>query len=124
MIIHANERIEDLKSRGYANAGLYDPQGVGGTHVMYVLHHADQPEIYSDLPADPAISAVVEGWKGPAKTIGLAAIGLAAVGTILHGLLGRANKVSAEDEAHAEALIQLDALSRPDPVIRPQSEEL
>jgi len=40
---HAAERIEDLKSRGFENAGLYDPQGVGGTHVMYVLHHADRP---------------------------------------------------------------------------------
>lgn len=40
---HAQARIADLKSRGYANAGLYDPAGVGGTHVMYVLHHVDQP---------------------------------------------------------------------------------
>ncbi|MFO6381390.1 4Fe-4S dicluster domain-containing protein, partial [Pseudomonas aeruginosa] len=28
---HAAERIVDLKSRGYENAGLYDPEGVGGT---------------------------------------------------------------------------------------------
>ena len=28
---HAAERIEDLKSRGFEQAGLYDPQGVGGT---------------------------------------------------------------------------------------------
>ena len=27
---HAAERIKDLKSRGYTNAGLYDPPGVGG----------------------------------------------------------------------------------------------
>jgi ferredoxin len=47
---HAEERIEDLKSRGFANAGLYDPAGVGGTHVMYVLHHADQPTLYHGLP--------------------------------------------------------------------------
>ena len=40
---HADERIKDLKSRGFDKAGLYDPPGVGGTHVMYVLHHADQP---------------------------------------------------------------------------------
>ncbi|MDB5979514.1 MAG: formate dehydrogenase alpha subunit, partial [Pseudomonas sp.] len=38
---HAAERIVDLKSRGFEHAGLYDPSGVGGTHVMYVLHHAD-----------------------------------------------------------------------------------
>ena len=49
MKAHAEKRIEDLKSRGFANAGLYDPPGVGGTHVMYVLHHADKPEIYAGL---------------------------------------------------------------------------
>jgi len=38
-------RIADLKERGYENAGLYDPQGVGGTHVMYVLKHLDRPDL-------------------------------------------------------------------------------
>src|SRR5207244_2839734 len=40
MIQHAEERIADLKERGFDHAGLYDPPGVGGTHVMYVLQHA------------------------------------------------------------------------------------
>ena len=61
---HADGRIKDLKSRGFKNAGLYDPPGVGGTHVMYVLHHADQPEIYAGLPNNPRISPLVELWKG------------------------------------------------------------
>src|SRR6266700_1588078 len=59
---HADARIADLKSRGYKNAGLYDPPGVGGTHVMYVLHHADKPEIYAGLPKNPAISPIIEAW--------------------------------------------------------------
>jgi hypothetical protein len=29
----AQTRIVDLNERGYQNAGLYDPSGVGGTHV-------------------------------------------------------------------------------------------
>ena len=57
---HAAERIVDLKSRGFDNAGLYDPEGVGGTHVMYVLHHADTPKLYAGLPDHPAISPLVE----------------------------------------------------------------
>ena len=61
---HAAERIKDLQSRGFKNAGLYDPPGVGGTHVMYVLHHADKPEIYAELPNNPKISPIVEFWKG------------------------------------------------------------
>src|SRR6202789_4081444 len=56
MTQHAAQRVVDLKSRGFDQAGLYDPAGVGGTHVMYVLHHADQPSLYSNLPANPKIS--------------------------------------------------------------------
>ncbi len=102
---HAAERIADLQSRGYENAGLYDPPGVGGTHVMYVLHHADKPGLYAGLPEAPQISPVVEGWKGPAKTVGLVAMGLAAAGAALHGLIARGNEVTAHDEAEAEALV-------------------
>ncbi|MCO5090621.1 formate dehydrogenase subunit beta [Bosea sp. (in: a-proteobacteria)] len=106
MKAHAAERIEDLKSRGYDKAGLYDPQGVGGTHVMYVLHHADRPSLYSGLPDDPRISPVVQGWKGPAKAVGLAAVGLAAAGAVLNGLFGKANTVSEHDEQEAEELVE------------------
>ncbi|PXB77962.1 formate dehydrogenase subunit beta, partial [Pseudomonas aeruginosa] len=61
---HAAERIVDLKSRGYENAGLYDPEGVGGTHVMYVLHHADKPSLYAGLADQPSVSPLVSLWKG------------------------------------------------------------
>ena len=71
MLALADDRIEDLKSRGYDNAGVYDPEGVGGTHVIYVLHHADKPGIYSDRPENPRISPIVEGWKGVTKTAGM-----------------------------------------------------
>jgi len=102
---HAEGRIADLKSRGYTNAGLYDPPGVGGTHVMYVLHHNDKPHIYSDLPDNPAISAVVETWKGATKYAGLAVMGLAAAGSILHGLFAKANRVSKHEEEEAKELV-------------------
>ncbi|MGZ5907462.1 MAG: formate dehydrogenase subunit beta, partial [Reyranella sp.] len=59
MITHADKRITDLKSRGYQNAGLYNPPGVNGTHVMYVLHHADRPSLYAGLPDNPHISPIV-----------------------------------------------------------------
>ena len=108
MIAHANERIEDLKSRGYDNAGIYDPAGVGGTHVIYVLHHADKPQIYNDLPDDPRISPVVEGWKGVTKTAGLAVMGVAALGAALHGVFSRGNRVDDHEEAAAERLVKAD----------------
>jgi formate dehydrogenase iron-sulfur subunit len=83
---HAAERIVDLKERGYQNAGLYDPQGVGGTHVMYVLKHADKPEIYDGLPANPTISPMVAFWKGAFKPLALAAMGVTALAGVLHYL--------------------------------------
>ncbi len=60
----ADGRIKDLKSRGYKNAGLYDPPGVGGTHVMYVLQHADQPEIYARPPEGPEDQSDRRGLEG------------------------------------------------------------
>jgi len=102
---HAEERITDLKSRGYDNAGLYDPPGVGGTHVMYVLHHADKPHIYAGLPDNPRISPLVQAWKGVTKYAGLAVMGLAAAGAILHGVFARPNRVRPEDEENAERLV-------------------
>jgi len=113
MKAHAAGRITDLKSRGYANAGLYDPPGVGGTHVMYVLHHADKPHIYNNLPDDPKISAVVQTWKGVTKYVGLAAMGFAAAASIVHGLFAKPNRVAPEDEENAERLVDGHTAGRP-----------
>jgi formate dehydrogenase iron-sulfur subunit len=99
-------RIEDLKARGFANAGLYDPPGVGGTHVMYVLQHADQPSLYSGLPDDPRISPVVEAWKGLTKYAGLTAIGAFAAIGFLHHLVSGPNRVTDKDEEAARRLAE------------------
>ena len=104
MLKDAEARITDLKSRGYKNAGIYDPPGVGGTHVIYVLHHADRPELYAGLPRDPKISPVVQLWKGLTKYAGLAAIGAFAVVGVLHHLVNGANRVSSQDEENAKRL--------------------
>jgi formate dehydrogenase iron-sulfur subunit len=105
----ADDRVADLKSRGFKNAGLYDPQGVGGTHVMYVLHHADKPEIYAGLPADPRISPLVEVWKGMTKYAGLALIGMSAAVGVIHHLVAGANRVKPEEEKEAKRLTGSDA---------------
>jgi formate dehydrogenase iron-sulfur subunit len=101
---HAAERIEDLKSRGFEKAGLYDPAGVGGTHVMYVLHHADQPSLYHGLPDDPKISPLVGLWKGIAKPLALAGIAITALAGFFHYTRIGPNEVSDEEDADAEAL--------------------
>jgi len=101
MIAWADKRIADLKERGYKSAGLYDPAGVGGTHVMYVLKHADRPEIYASLPKDPKISPLVEFWKGVTKPLALAGVGLAALIGFFHYVTHGPNEVQAEDEEEA-----------------------
>lgn len=84
MIEYAGDRVVDLKERGYQNAGLYNPAGVGGTHVMYVLQHADKPNLYAGLPENPTISPTVALWKGVAKPLGVAAMIGAAVAGFFH----------------------------------------
>jgi formate dehydrogenase iron-sulfur subunit len=100
----ADKRIADLKSRGYKNAGLYDPPGVQGTHVMYVLQHNDKPQLYAGLPNNPTISPIVELWKGVGKYAGMAVIGLTAAAGFLHHVLQGPNRVSTEDEESADKL--------------------
>ncbi|WP_233807281.1 formate dehydrogenase subunit beta [Paraburkholderia sp. HP33-1] len=97
----AEDRIVDLRERGFQNAGLYNPDKVGGTHVMYVLHHADRPSLYHGLPDDPRISPLVSLWKGVAKPIGLVVMGLAALAGFFHYTRVGPNEVSEADEAAA-----------------------
>ena len=84
MLHYGEQRVKDLKSRGYPNAGVYNPEGVGGTHVMYVLHHADKPELYSGLPKDPSIDITVELWKDVLKPVAAVAMGGLALAEIAH----------------------------------------
>jgi formate dehydrogenase iron-sulfur subunit len=98
MVHSAADRIADLKERGYQKAGLYNPPGVGGTHVMYVLQHADQPELYRGLPKDPAISPEVLLWKGISKTVMNMGLGAAVLAGIFHYVTQGPNEVKEEEE--------------------------
>ena len=102
---HAAERIVDLKSRGFDHAGLYDPAGVGGTHVMYVLHHADDPMLYAGLPKNPEISPFVGLWKGVSKPLALLAMGAAVLAGFFHYVRIGPNRVE-EDEHPAATDVQ------------------
>jgi formate dehydrogenase iron-sulfur subunit len=102
----ADERIADLKSRGFDKAGLYDPPGVGGTHVMYVLHHADKPSIYANLPDQPRISPLVDLWKGVVKPLSLVGIALAVIAGFFHWVVEGPNEVEPQDEAEAADLLK------------------
>ncbi|MDG4552269.1 MAG: formate dehydrogenase subunit beta [Candidatus Contendobacter sp.] len=99
---HAEQRIADLKSRGFTNAGLYDPPGVGGTHVMYVLQHADRPEWYAGLPQDPAINPLVEVWKGWTKPLAIGVMAAGVLASLIHYVMKGPNEISKETEKEVE----------------------
>jgi formate dehydrogenase iron-sulfur subunit len=112
---HAAERVEDLKSRGFEHAGLYDPPGVGGTQVMYVLHHADQPQLYAGLAPDPHISTFVRLWKGKTKPLALVVMGLTALAGFFHFVRVGPNEVDERDEAAARQTLEGGQTRRPPP---------
>ncbi|WP_374480603.1 formate dehydrogenase subunit beta [Zoogloea sp.] len=104
----AEERVAELQERGFKNAGLYDPAGVGGTHVMYVLNHADKPSLYSGLPNDPTIAPTVSLWKGFTKPLAMAGIAAAALGGLFHYVMKGPNEVSKEVEAEVEKELEAE----------------
>jgi formate dehydrogenase iron-sulfur subunit len=87
MLLLAKSRAKQLSDvSGFKNAGVYDPAGVGGTHVIYVLHDATIPEAYGGLPANPTIPWTVKLWKSPLKWLGNLAIVGGIIGVTLHYL--------------------------------------
>jgi formate dehydrogenase-N beta subunit len=98
MLELGESRVVQLKKRGYGQAGVYNPQGVGGTHVMYVLHHADQPELYHNLPAEPKIDVPVNLWKGVLKPLSAAGFIATFAGLIYHYIGVGPNKETDDDE--------------------------
>jgi formate dehydrogenase iron-sulfur subunit len=118
----AADRVAELKTRGFDNAGLYDPAGVGGTHVMYVLHHADKPHLYHGLPENPAISPTVTFWKGIWKP--LAAIGFAVTfaASIFHYVGVGPNRVEEEEDDKPDPTPSDTASKAPEPITTEHSD--
>jgi len=90
------------RSPGLRTRECNDPSGVAGTHVIYVLHDAKNPELYGGLPANPTIPWTVKLWKHPLKWLGNLAMvgGLVALQFIT---LRFGPKVVKEDEENPEA---------------------
>jgi formate dehydrogenase iron-sulfur subunit len=93
----ANHRVEQLKEDGKQHAGVYDPAGVGGTGVVYVLEFADRPELYG-LPKDPTVPRTLALWKKVLKPLGSLAMAGAVVGAVFHYLRFGRNDVPSEAE--------------------------
>jgi formate dehydrogenase iron-sulfur subunit len=85
MLDLAGKRVKQLQDHaGFKDAGVYDPQSIGGTSVVYVLHDIKNPEKYGGLPSNPIIPASFTIWKNWFKPLGLIAAVSAFAGVILH----------------------------------------
>jgi formate dehydrogenase iron-sulfur subunit len=95
----AETRVTQLKEHtSYKDAGVYDPAGVGGTHVIYVLHDAKNPEHYGGLPSNPQVPFFVRMWKGPLKWLGGMGMMFGVVGVFVHYLRYGAKDIDKEEE--------------------------
>jgi formate dehydrogenase beta subunit len=84
MKFEAEKRVSQLHANGHVDAGVYDPSGVKGTHVIYVLGDAKHPENYGGLPADPRVPVFVKLWKGPLKWLGGIGLMAGVFGVFMH----------------------------------------
>ncbi|SDP41915.1 4Fe-4S dicluster domain-containing protein [Selenomonas ruminantium] len=79
MLKKAEERLTMIKDT-HPDANIYNPQGVGGVHMLYVL--PEKPAVYG-LPENPRTPDSINLWKDVVRPVGK----LASVGAIA-GVLG------------------------------------
>ncbi|HEX3130394.1 MAG TPA: formate dehydrogenase subunit beta [Thermoanaerobaculia bacterium] len=95
----AETRAQQLREHsGFANAGVYDPAGVGGTHVIYILHDVTNPEAYGGLPSNPRVPWTVRLWKRPLKWLGNLAMAGGLLGLFVHYLRFGPKTVEEDEE--------------------------
>jgi formate dehydrogenase iron-sulfur subunit len=101
MLDQAHHRLEDLRERGFDQAAVYDPAGVGGTHVIYVLPRGDRPEAYG-LPANPKIGPAIRALRSVgARALGIGTMLAVAAAAFVHYL--RVGRLEEESEKGGEA---------------------
>jgi formate dehydrogenase iron-sulfur subunit len=103
MLALAESRVAELKERGFEKAAIYDPPGVKGTHVFYVMPHGD-PELYG-FAREASISPLVSLWRSTfARTLGVVTMVSVVIAGFFHWM-----KVGPVDPDAAE---RRDALAR------------
>ena len=100
MLALAEKKVETMRRRGYEHAALYDPAGVGGTHMMYVVPHGDRLEDYN-LPANPVASPTPLSGLNVLQQIGSYLLGFGVVSVLAHFLAFGPD--SAEDPESSES---------------------
>ena len=104
MVDYAVGKVEKLKGRGFDDAMLYDPSGVGGLHMMYVVPRGNMLGDYG-LPSDPEVKSTFSfiGGLGALRKLGSIATWAGILGAGIYWLRTGRQHPPAEEEAVAEA---------------------
>ena len=100
MVAMGNARVAQLQANGFAQAALYNPDGVGGTAVVTVLAHGDHPDWYG-LPANPHVPWGMKFWKKIVRPLGVIAIFGAVIGAFAHYTKFGPKEVRGADDRNA-----------------------
>jgi formate dehydrogenase iron-sulfur subunit len=95
-------KVNKLKGRGFENAMLYDPSGVGGLHMMYVVPRGDRLGDYG-LPADPQVPGTFFSALGVLRKLGSISVWGGLLASAIFYLRTGRRPAPPEDEAVAEA---------------------
>lgn len=103
----AHDSVKRLKERGFAHAAVYDPPGVGGTHMMYVIPHGDHVADYG-LPGSPSPRLGGLALLGPSKWSGAGLLWTGLLGLVVHFLRFRSGRIDAISAKERELEAQED----------------
>jgi formate dehydrogenase beta subunit len=92
MLAEADASVSRLKARGFAQAAVYNPGGVGGTTMMYVVPHGDHLGEYQ-LPQDPQARRGGLAALGPWKWTGAGLVWAGVAGLALHFIRFRGARI-------------------------------
>jgi formate dehydrogenase iron-sulfur subunit len=104
MTTYGQEKVGKLKDRGFDDALLYDPDGVDGVHMMYVVPRGEMLEDYG-LPVNPTVTSNTSffGVMRWLRAIGSAATWAGIAGTVVWFLRTGRHHPPSEDEAVRQA---------------------
>jgi formate dehydrogenase iron-sulfur subunit len=101
---YGEEKVAKLKDRGFDNATLYDPEGVKGVHMMYVVPRGEMLEEYG-LPSSPTVRSSFSFFPvmSTLRKLGSVATWVGLLGTALFFLRTGRRLPPSEEEAVAYA---------------------
>ncbi|HZA40189.1 MAG TPA: formate dehydrogenase subunit beta [Actinomycetota bacterium] len=106
MTTYGKEKVGKLKDRGFDDALLYDPEGVGGLHMMYVVPRGEMLEEYG-LPQNPTVTSNTSffGLMSGLRKLGSISVWAGVIGTVVFFLRTGRRFPPSEDKAveHARA---------------------